>query len=102
MRALVDQAALEHTSVLPLCLTMRSFELTTDTTICVSRTHLLLHYCRSRVAPNHTMTHVLNYALRKVLCGGVNSTAVAQGMCDQKGSFVDDEKLRYTNLYLPS
>jgi hypothetical protein len=41
------------------------------------------------------MTHVLNYALRKVLCGGVNSTAVAQGMCDQKGSFVDDEKLRY-------
>jgi alanyl-tRNA synthetase len=48
------------------------------------------------------MTHVLNYALRKVLCGGVNSTAVAQGMCDQKGSFVDDEKLRYTNLYLPS
>lgn len=48
---------------------------------------------RSLVAPNHTMTHVLNYALRKVLCGdGAN---VAVGLCDQKGSFVDDEKLRF-------
>lgn len=39
---------------------------------------------RSRVAPNHTMTHVLNYALRTVLGSGV----------DQKGSLVTDQKLR--------
>ncbi|CAM9234039.1 unnamed protein product, partial [Hapterophycus canaliculatus] len=41
---------------------------------------------RANVAPNHTMTHVLNFALRKVMYNG---------MCDQKGSFVDDEKLRF-------
>ncbi|CAM9448574.1 unnamed protein product [Ascophyllum nodosum] len=43
---------------------------------------------RSNIAPNHTMTHVLNFALRKVL-------HPSDGMCDQKGSFVDDEKLRF-------
>eukprot|EP00612_Vaucheria_litorea_P007398 CAMPEP_0171475884 /NCGR_PEP_ID=MMETSP0946-20130122/3259_1 /TAXON_ID=109269 /ORGANISM="Vaucheria litorea, Strain CCMP2940" /LENGTH=961 /DNA_ID=CAMNT_0012006037 /DNA_START=8 /DNA_END=2889 /DNA_ORIENTATION=+ len=50
---------------------------------------------RSKVAPNHTMTHVLNFALRNVLCGGLDNKTVAQGLCDQKGSFVDDEKLRF-------
>lgn len=40
---------------------------------------------RGRVAPNHTMTHVLNYALRKVVGGNP----------DQKGSLVNDEKLRF-------
>jgi alanyl-tRNA synthetase len=50
---------------------------------------------RSLVAPNHTMTHVLNFALRSVLCGGLDNKAVAQGLCDQKGSFVDDDKLRF-------
>ena len=40
---------------------------------------------RRKVAPNHTMTHVLNYALKDVLKSDV----------DQKGSQVSDEKLRY-------
>ncbi|CAM9939039.1 unnamed protein product, partial [Sphacelaria rigidula] len=44
---------------------------------------------RSNVAPNHTMTHVLNFALRKVMM------KAGDGMCDQMGSFVDDEKLRF-------
>lgn len=40
---------------------------------------------RMKVASNHTMTHVLNYALRQVLGGDV----------DQRGSLVNDEKLRF-------
>lgn len=40
---------------------------------------------RGKVAPNHTMTHVLNFALRKVVGDSV----------DQRGSLVDDEKLRF-------
>lgn len=43
-------------------------------------------YCRRhKVAPNHTMTHVLNFALRQVLGPAV----------DQKGSHVSDERLRF-------
>lgn len=51
---------------------------------------------RSLIAPNHTMTHVLNYAIRKVLLGDSTSDIVsAKGTCDQKGSLVDAEKLRF-------
>ena len=44
---------------------------------------------RRKVAPNHTMTHVLNYALRDVLGNDV----------DQKGSQVSEEKLRFDFSY---
>ena len=40
---------------------------------------------RLLIAPNHTLTHVMNWALRRVL----------QTEVDQKGSLVDDQKLRF-------
>jgi alanyl-tRNA synthetase len=48
---------------------------------------------RSFVAPNHTMTHVLNYALKKVLLDEQKGGSVTT--IDQKGSLVDTEKLRF-------
>ena len=49
-------------------------------------------YARRRlIAPNHTMTHVVNYALRKVL----NPDGGNKVVVDQKGSQVTDEKLRF-------
>lgn len=51
---------------------------------------------RALVAPNHTMTHVLNYALKKVLLGQQEQGAVTSvTSIDQKGSLVDTEKLRF-------
>eukprot|EP00981_Chlorochromonas_danica_P003570 scaffold659_cov192-Ochromonas_danica.AAC.83 len=51
---------------------------------------------RSLIAPNHTMTHVLNYALRSVLLSSSqDSNTASLGLCDQKGSLVDPEKLRF-------
>lgn len=40
---------------------------------------------RRRVTPNHSMTHVLNAALKEVL----------EGTVDQRGSLCNDEKLRF-------
>ena len=44
---------------------------------------------RSLILPNHTMTHVLNLALRAVL------KKAGQSEVDQKGSLCDSEKLRF-------
>lgn len=50
-------------------------------------------YTRRRpIASNHTMTHVLNFALKDVL---VTKAGVTCQSVDQKGSFVDDNKLRF-------
>lgn len=48
---------------------------------------------RSPIAANHTMTHVLNYALRKVLIEQGDGKATTT--VDQKGSLVDEFKLRF-------
>lgn len=50
---------------------------------------------RSFVAPNHTMTHVLNYALKSVLMGQKEGNEKLAGLCEQKGSLVDSDKLRF-------
>jgi alanyl-tRNA synthetase len=50
---------------------------------------------RSFIAPNHTMTHVLNYSLKKVLMNSSKTTSESSDLCDQKGSLVDSEKLRF-------
>jgi alanyl-tRNA synthetase len=50
---------------------------------------------RALVAPNHTLTHVLNFALRKALLPegcDVSSTGVT---VEQKGSLVDCDKMRF-------
>jgi len=44
---------------------------------------------RALVAPNHTATHILNWAIWQVL----------GQQCDQKGSLVDEQKLRFDFAY---
>ena len=48
---------------------------------------------RAPVAANHTMTHVLNYALKDVLV--TKGSGDATQSVDQKGSLVDESKLRF-------
>jgi len=48
---------------------------------------------RAPIASNHTMTHVLNYALKEVLVNRNKDTTTAD--VDQKGSLVDENKLRF-------
>jgi alanyl-tRNA synthetase len=50
---------------------------------------------RDLVVPNHTITHVLNHALRHVLMGGPNEEAEREGKLNQKGSDVNSERLRF-------
>jgi alanyl-tRNA synthetase len=49
---------------------------------------------RSPIAANHTMTHVLNYALKDVLVDKAKKSDSSQSV-DQKGSLVDENKLRF-------
>ncbi|KAL9190364.1 hypothetical protein ACHAXT_007575 [Thalassiosira profunda] len=49
---------------------------------------------RAPIAANHTMTHVLNYALRDVLITKASSDQHGAAV-DQKGSLVDENKLRF-------
>ena len=49
---------------------------------------------RAPIAANHTMTHILNHALRDVLITKATSDQHGASV-DQKGSLVDEEKLRF-------
>ena len=49
---------------------------------------------RAPIAANHTMTHILNYALRDVLITKVPGDQHGASV-DQKGSLVDENKLRF-------
>jgi alanyl-tRNA synthetase len=51
---------------------------------------------RGFIAPNHTMTHALNHALRSVLIPTDDPNPDKYfGLCEQKGSLVDNERLRF-------
>lgn len=49
---------------------------------------------RAPIASNHTMTHILNYALRDVLITKASNDQPGAAV-DQKGSLVDENKLRF-------
>lgn len=50
---------------------------------------------RAPIASNHTMTHVLNFALRDVLVTNAENKDSLTQTVDQKGSLNDDKKLRF-------
>ena len=50
---------------------------------------------RTPIASNHTMTHVLNHALQDVLVTKATSNDALSQTVGQKGSLVDEEKLRF-------
>jgi len=50
---------------------------------------------RAPIAANHTMTHILNYALKDVLVTKSTDKVLITQSVDQKGSLVDATKLRY-------
>jgi len=68
----------------------------TDGTVSVgeSATCCVDYVRRAPIAANHTMTHILNFALRDVLI--TQASEVQHGASvDQKGSLVDESKLRF-------
>lgn len=50
---------------------------------------------RAPIASNHTMTHVLNFALKDVLVTKASNDGTLSQSVDQKGSLVDENKLRF-------
>ncbi len=50
---------------------------------------------RAPIAANHTMTHVLNFALKDVLVNKASDSNTLSQSVDQKGSLVDESKLRF-------
>jgi len=50
---------------------------------------------RAPIASNHTMTHVLNFALRDVLVTKANNEDALSQTIEQKGSLNDEKKLRF-------
>lgn len=80
-----------HTCVFP------SHEIaSSDIFSCDSVTCSVDYVRRSAISANHTMTHLLNFALREVL--SPNSVSPI----DQKGSLVSDDKLRFDFSYSKS
>jgi len=70
-------------------------EVTSGTVSVGDAVTLTVDYVRRRpIASNHTMTHVLNFALRDVLIGKEGVGAEEGLSIDQKGSLVDEDKLR--------
>lgn len=54
---------------------------------------------RARIAPNHSMTHVMHWALQDVLHRSIshsnNNNHHVSMKIEQRGSLVSDEKLRF-------
>jgi alanyl-tRNA synthetase len=71
--------------ILHTCAAMEESDSMIGVAVGASATATVDYDKRRKVAPNHTMTHVLNFALREVLGNDV----------DQKGSLVSEEKFRF-------